>query len=266
MRKPFPAALLALVLLACGLASPTLAGTVDLAWDQTWLQVPFNTSSELAIMMTDSLDLRTIEVTVEYDPTIVQGVTVRPGAIFDPVPCFLWETYEEDIPGLWHGFVVIMGGDCWTSGPGELLVWEFRTLGRTGVTPVTTVEAVLFEPDATRIPGVNLSSAVISVGSPAADIPEAGSGMALSLHPNPFNPRVGIRIDLARAGPVAISVYDVQGRLVAVLNRRELPAGSSRIDWDGRNGRGIEEPAGLYFFSARGPDGETSVVKGVLVR
>ncbi len=255
-----------MALLACGLPSPALAGTVDLVWDQTWLQVPFNTSSELAIMMTDTLDLRTIEVTVAYDPAIVQGVTVRPGAIFDPVPCFLWEAYEEDIPGLWHGFVVIMGGDCWTSGPGELLVWEFQTLGRTGITPVTAVEAVLFEPDATRIPGVNLSSAVISVGSPAADVPAAGAGMDLSLHPNPFNPLVGVRIDLARAGPVEITVHDLLGRRVAVLYRGELPAGTSRIDWDGRNDRGLEEPAGVYFFRARGTDGDTAAVKGVLVR
>jgi flagellar hook assembly protein FlgD len=44
-----------------------------------------------------------------------------------------------------------------------------------------------------------------------------------------------------------VSVYDVRGMRVATLARRDFPAGSHAIDWDGRDTAGRDVPAGVYF-------------------
>jgi hypothetical protein len=61
-------------------------------------------------------------------------------------------------------------------------------------------------------------------------------------YPNPFNPSTVIPFELAEAGQVSISIYDVTGRIVKVLLDRSMYAGKHTIQWDAT---GI--PSGLYF-------------------
>ncbi|HEU4333484.1 MAG TPA: S8 family serine peptidase, partial [Candidatus Eisenbacteria bacterium] len=76
---------------------------------------------------------------------------------------------------------------------------------------------------------------------------------ALSLEravPNPFHPRTALRLDVRRAGRVAVRVHGPGGRLVRTLFEGSLPAGSRRIDWDGRDDAGRAVASGVYLFVA----------------
>ncbi len=72
---------------------------------------------------------------------------------------------------------------------------------------------------------------------------------ALVLHepvPNPFNPRVTLRYELAQSGPAKLSIYDLRGRLVRVLLNKNLPPGSGSAQWDGKDGSGHTAASGVY--------------------
>jgi hypothetical protein len=53
--------------------------------------------------------------------------------------------------------------------------------------------------------------------------------------PNPFNPGTTIRFQLVREGPVRISIYSLDGRLVRRLIDEPLIAGQHELYWDGRD-------------------------------
>jgi hypothetical protein len=66
--------------------------------------------------------------------------------------------------------------------------------------------------------------------------------------PNPFNPRTTISFALPAASHVELSVYDVSGRLVATLLDENRPAGTHRVEWDGRNRAGERVASGVYLY------------------
>lgn len=77
---------------------------------------------------------------------------------------------------------------------------------------------------------------------------------ATSLHqnvPNPFNPRSVIAFELAEPGPVELVVYDAAGRMVRTLLQAERPAGSHRVEWDGRDDAARPVASGLYHYTLR---------------
>lgn len=74
----------------------------------------------------------------------------------------------------------------------------------------------------------------LSTGSDARiDIPDE-TGLAAA-YPNPFNPVTTIRFDLASHAQVSLEVFDMLGRMVAVLMQGEMQAGVHQIQWDARN-------------------------------
>jgi flagellar hook assembly protein FlgD len=73
-------------------------------------------------------------------------------------------------------------------------------------------------------------------------------------YPNPFNPSTNIRYEIPDAGPVDISIYDIQGRLIRILSKQSQQAGSHSVTWDGRNNSGAMVSSGTYFCSVRFKD------------
>ncbi len=65
--------------------------------------------------------------------------------------------------------------------------------------------------------------------------------------PNPFRERTTLAFDIPDGGHVAVRVYDVRGALVAAVADRDFGAGTSAIEWDGRNMSGSLVPSGVYF-------------------
>jgi hypothetical protein len=64
--------------------------------------------------------------------------------------------------------------------------------------------------------------------------------------PNPFNPETAIRYSLPQPAEVDLAVYDVSGRLIAVLAQGRQTAGSHKISWNARH-----LPSGIYFVKLR---------------
>jgi hypothetical protein len=70
--------------------------------------------------------------------------------------------------------------------------------------------------------------------------------------PNPFRDRALFLVGVTRPDPVAVDVFDLQGRLVRHLAAEQaMSAGVHPFAWDGRADDGRESPAGIYFVRAR---------------
>jgi len=83
-------------------------------------------------------------------------------------------------------------------------------------------------------------------GAPTAVSPATEAG-SLTAGPSPFSSRVSIAFALAHAGPVRVAIYDTEGRELRRLHDGAAVAGSTRLEWDGRDDRGRPLAAGLYF-------------------
>lgn len=86
----------------------------------------------------------------------------------------------------------------------------------------------------------------------------ATSGLDIATHlpaatldapwPNPATGLVSFRLRLARDGAAAVGVYDLAGRRVRAWADGHAAAGERVIDWDFRDDRGREVPAGRYYL------------------
>lgn len=65
--------------------------------------------------------------------------------------------------------------------------------------------------------------------------------------PNPFNPLTTIRYSVAKESSVEVVIYNVQGRKVRTLLKKNKSAGEYRVVWDGKNDRGQQVATGVYF-------------------
>jgi hypothetical protein len=73
-------------------------------------------------------------------------------------------------------------------------------------------------------------------------------------YPNPFNPECYIPINTkGKVKDVKCKIYNILGQLVREIeysNGQEFKG--SRLYWDGRDSRGLEVPAGVYFYEVAG--------------
>ncbi len=81
-----------------------------------------------------------------------------------------------------------------------------------------------------------------------------------SAYPNPFNNVTTIRYTLPRDAPIALVVYNVQGREVATLVDGPMQAGRHELQW-----RADTHSSGVYFLRLTAP-GTTRIMKLVLMK
>jgi len=112
----------------------------------------------------------------------------------------------------------------------------------------------------------DLTLDVACVPPSVLDAPErqASQGsVRLAAAPNPFRSDLGIRLTLAEAAALRVSVHDVAGRLVRVLHDTRTSPGELVFRWDGRDAADRAVGSGVYFVRARaeGRAFGTSVVR-----
>jgi hypothetical protein len=100
----------------------------------------------------------------------------------------------------------------------------------------------------------------IGTGAPPAVAP-----LALSHHPNPFNPTTRLHFNAPRAGNARLEIFDPSGRRVAVLLDGPVAAGSHTLDWRAEDDQGRGLPSGLYL-SRLTLNGEACQSKMMLLR
>jgi len=96
-------------------------------------------------------------------------------------------------------------------------------------------------PDTVTVNGNGTTTGIAQIGP---EIPE--SFELFQNYPNPFNPTTTIKFKLPGPGTryvVSLRVYDILGRMVAVLLSDELPAGSYVQQWNAQN-----LSSGIYFY------------------
>ncbi|MCB9357365.1 MAG: T9SS type A sorting domain-containing protein [Calditrichaeota bacterium] len=110
---------------------------------------------------------------------------------------------------------------------------------------------------------INGNIEVVGTADVAAATPSTAIASEFALvgnYPNPFNPTTNIRFTVADASEITISVYDVQGRLVADLFNGSMEAGVHEIAF---NADGLT--SGVYFTRMSGAFG-SDVMKMVLMK
>ncbi|HWO51631.1 MAG TPA: FG-GAP-like repeat-containing protein, partial [Ornithinibacter sp.] len=80
-----------------------------------------------------------------------------------------------------------------------------------------------------------------------ASMPAATPRLLEPIHPNPFESPGEIRYSLPEDTRVRLAVYDVQGRLRAVLDQGLKSAGRHAVVWDGRAVSGARLQSGVYL-------------------
>ena len=90
----------------------------------------------------------------------------------------------------------------------------------------------------------------------------------LANYPNPFNPETWIPYQLASPAEVALTIYNMKGKMVRRLAVGHQAAGmyksrSRAIYWDGRNQLGESVASGLYFYTLTA--GEFSATRRMLI-
>ena len=66
--------------------------------------------------------------------------------------------------------------------------------------------------------------------------------------PNPFNQSTIIQYSLPIPQHVTLSIYNVTGQTVKILDDRAMPAGTHRTTWDGTGTDGNYVSSGIYFY------------------
>ncbi|UCD39068.1 MAG: PKD domain-containing protein [Fidelibacterota bacterium] len=85
-------------------------------------------------------------------------------------------------------------------------------------------------------------------------------------YPNPFNPGTSIEYILGEPQYIKLSIYNIRGRLVRLLDEGYKPAGRFVLVWDGRDDSGILMNAGIYLFDLESALGDHIVKRSVLLR
>ena len=80
-------------------------------------------------------------------------------------------------------------------------------------------------------------------------------------YPNPFNPSTTIEYQVSKAGPVAIRVYDVQGRQVATLVDQDHATGLHSVQWDASS-----VASGTYFYRIEAGGQTFQAKKALLIK
>lgn len=236
-------------LLLVSMLTPTVASAqVSLRFAPADTVVEAGHPTRLSIMCDEVLDLRTIEVYVEFDPEVLTSLGGGSGELFTSHGFNLFQGFALSEPNVWHGYCVIMGAYDFITPPGELFYWDFEGIAD-GQSAITAISVGLAASDGTILQDVTLDPTTITIGNaltPAEDLPRTG----LNLHctPNPFNPTTKISFSLSEEQSVRLNVYGIEGTRVATLVNETRGAGRHEVTWDGRNDAGEVQASGLYFY------------------
>ena len=125
---------------------------------------------------------------------------------------------------------------------------------------------IIGEPKVYTVTSKMLENAFISIELEASPQPE--KAMLLQNYPNPFNPETWIPFQLTEASTVNISIYDMSGNVVRLLDLGHHDAGyyrsrSQAAYWNGKNNLNERVASGIYFYQIQA--GSFSATRRMLI-
>lgn len=88
-----------------------------------------------------------------------------------------------------------------------------------------------------------LNHPALGVSEAVPPMATGGSGLQITVFPNPASGKTVIRYQLPRAAKVCLDIYNVSGQKVARLVDETKPAGYHQINWDAK-----AMPSGIYMY------------------
>ncbi len=255
---------IALVLL--WIAVLPVQAAVELRFDPLDQIIPVGGLASLSVILDEALDVRTVEVWAEFNEETLLSLGGTPGTLFTGTGCQLFTDFVDDTtPGQWYGASVIIGNNCWLTGPGQLYRWDFEGIAP-GFSTVTALEVRLYDPAANLIEAVSLQPTHVFVGTGTGLPPIPETRLSLDLNPNPFNPETRVQFS-GPAGAARLAVYDLAGKEIgeiwsgALDGERPLAA-----TWDGRDAAGAMQASGVYLLRLESAGGEIATRRAVLIK
>jgi hypothetical protein len=79
--------------------------------------------------------------------------------------------------------------------------------------------------------------------------PDPGRAGMVKNYPNPFNAGTTVAFDIPVPSSVAVKIFDLRGREVAVLAEGPMDSGAHQRRWDGIDRSGNPAPSGIYLVT-----------------
>ena len=91
------------------------------------------------------------------------------------------------------------------------------------------------------------------------DLPEIPNCIRIRAYPNPFNSQTIITLSDVEGGGNNIKIYDINGRLVRILDLNGVKGGDKSAIWDATDALGNRVSSGIYFARARGSGSKATI-------
>ncbi len=193
------------------------------------LQLPQNYNSGANFPL--AIDLGDVDGDGDLDMMVSNFGTTTPGS-------GKWRLWENDSSG---NFTVVQDFPARTAASCAV----FHDRDNDGDTDITGIdemedELVLFRND---------SIAVVITVDPVIETFELFPNF-----PNPFNPRTRIQYQLPQQTEVELAIFDLQGRLIKLLDKGVRPGGIFTFVWDGTDEQRRGVASGIYFYRLETPE------------
>jgi len=93
--------------------------------------------------------------------------------------------------------------------------------------------------------------------TPASENVIANEEILLANYPNPFNPETTISFSIQNDSYVELSIFNIKGQKVAILNNELMQKGKHSIIWSGCDQNGNLVSSGIYFYKIKVGNQET---------
>lgn len=146
------------------------------------------------------------------------------------------------------------------AGPGVIFRFRFQVAVPGPVQSAVAITSIQFANAGSYVNPVTSSDALVTIGDLTAVPDGEPRGFAApSAAPNPFRRATQIAFTPQHDGPLRIEIFAVNGRRVRTLFAGEATAGVElRSTWDARSDAGAVSPAGVYFVTVAGREGNAT--------
>jgi len=94
----------------------------------------------------------------------------------------------------------------------------------------------------------------IAIGLTLSSIHSNETNILFAAHPNPFSEEVTIHFHIEKPTNINLSIYTTDGKKLATLANKRLPAGYYEYKWDGRSSTRSRLPSGIYLIRLQTPE------------